>query len=254
MTDLSKILNFSRTFSAPYHPAGNGLVERTIQTVKSSLGALLVNRSKASWSNYLTQIEMALRCTNSSTTGFSPFEVLFVKPMRVPLVSEYYLATESGNTPDVAQRQKALKKIQDVVRSNIKKKAEEMKNERKEACEPVKLKPGDLVMVKKLSGQKRIFENRYAGPYRINGKVKEMTFVLADNEGNKLIRHRDHLKQTGLNMESKIAQRETSESQSSNHQVLSIHNSHNQNSPSLDVRTSSRPRRNRKPVIRFGFN
>lgn len=44
-------LNILQTYSSPYHPKGNGLVERTIQTSKTMLRTLLFNHKKMNGQN-----------------------------------------------------------------------------------------------------------------------------------------------------------------------------------------------------------
>ena len=77
MKELCCKFGITQTFSALFHPNGNGLVERLIQTVKTLLRSELHNTSKTQW----PKIEFAIRCTENSTTRFTPFEILFGLPM-----------------------------------------------------------------------------------------------------------------------------------------------------------------------------
>ena len=58
--------------SAPYHPATNGLAERTVQTLKSALK----NAGEGSLETKLSRILFNYRLTPHSTTGVSPAELL----------------------------------------------------------------------------------------------------------------------------------------------------------------------------------
>ena len=77
--------------SAPYHPASNGLAERTVQTFKESL----CRNTEGSMDTRISRFLLQYRCTPHSTTGISPAELLFGRRPRtlldliVPDVSEY---------------------------------------------------------------------------------------------------------------------------------------------------------------------
>ena len=62
--------------SAPYHPQTNGLIERTIGTIKRS-AERLAGGDMANWREYYGQAVMAYRMTPHSDTGFSPFRLLY---------------------------------------------------------------------------------------------------------------------------------------------------------------------------------
>ena len=63
----------SRT--TPYHPMGDGLVERMNRSLLSLLCAFV--EKEYSWEDHLQLLLFAYRTTKHSTTGLSPFEVLF---------------------------------------------------------------------------------------------------------------------------------------------------------------------------------
>ena len=73
MKELCCNFGITQTFSAHFHPNGNGLVERLIQTIKSSLWSELHKTSKTQWPKILPNIEFAIRSTENCTTGFTSF-------------------------------------------------------------------------------------------------------------------------------------------------------------------------------------
>ena len=73
MKELCCKFGITQTFSAPFHPNGNGLVERLIQTIKTSLWSELHKNSKTQWAKILPNFEFAIRRTENCTTGFSSF-------------------------------------------------------------------------------------------------------------------------------------------------------------------------------------
>ena len=67
--------------STPYHPATNGLAERAVQTFKQGLKKL----TEGSLETRLARFLFSYRTTPQSTTGQSPAELLFGRPLRTQL-------------------------------------------------------------------------------------------------------------------------------------------------------------------------
>ena len=59
--------------STPYHPQGNGVVERLHRTLNAVVGKIAT--SKGNWANAVPMALFFLRCTPSASTGLSPFLV-----------------------------------------------------------------------------------------------------------------------------------------------------------------------------------
>ena len=72
------------TFSitCPLHPQSDGLVEKTFRKIKLLLCAVLQD-SDFSWIDAIPYIEIGLRCSNNSSSNFSPFEVVFGRKMNL---------------------------------------------------------------------------------------------------------------------------------------------------------------------------
>ena len=64
--------------SAPYHPATNGLAERTVQTVKQALRSMKGSRKPVE--EKLAKFLIAYRNTPHSTTGESPAQLMLGRP------------------------------------------------------------------------------------------------------------------------------------------------------------------------------
>lgn len=77
-------LGCSPRFSSCYHPQGNGLVERMVGTVKSSLAKMATDHPK-SWHKYVGFVMRALREVPNETTGVAPWLLAFGQLPRGPL-------------------------------------------------------------------------------------------------------------------------------------------------------------------------
>ena len=84
MAELHKLLEIKPIFTTPFHPSGNGRVERLHGTLKSALLKLCSEKPKE-WHRYLTPTLFALRKIHNDLTGFSPFQLLYGRSVRTPL-------------------------------------------------------------------------------------------------------------------------------------------------------------------------
>ena len=98
---------FSHTTSSPRYPQGNGLVERTVQTVKA-----LLKKSLFAKEDYHLAL-LAYRSTPHETTSISPAQLLMGRRLRTTLPSSSaYLQPELVKRPTVYAEDKRGKENQ----------------------------------------------------------------------------------------------------------------------------------------------
>ncbi|XP_063970109.1 uncharacterized protein LOC135157653 [Lytechinus pictus] len=85
MKDIGKLLSIKQMMTTPYHPACNGLVERFNGTLKKILRRTCSDRP-SDWDRYLAPILFAYREAPHASMGFSPFELLYGRTVRGPLM------------------------------------------------------------------------------------------------------------------------------------------------------------------------
>ena len=82
--ELYRLLNIKALRTSPYHPQTDGLVERFNGTLKGMLRKTAQEDGK-DWDKLLPYLLFAYREVPQSSTGFSPFELLYGWDVRGPL-------------------------------------------------------------------------------------------------------------------------------------------------------------------------
>ena len=84
MREVCRLLSMKQLMTTPYHPQCNGLVERFNATLKGMLKRLANERPK-DWDRYINAALFAYREAPQESLGFSPFELLYARPVRGPM-------------------------------------------------------------------------------------------------------------------------------------------------------------------------
>ncbi|XP_042147410.1 uncharacterized protein LOC121836549 [Ixodes scapularis] len=84
MKEVGRLLSMRQLFTTPYHPMGNGLVEKFNGTLKTMLKRMCQEKP-ADWDRYLAPLLFDYREVPQASLGFSPFELLYGRNVRGPL-------------------------------------------------------------------------------------------------------------------------------------------------------------------------
>nr|VZI32640.1 unnamed protein product [Spirometra erinaceieuropaei] len=83
--DVCRTLDVNKTRTTPYHPEGNGLVERTNRTLHNLLLAFCKDNHEHDWDTQLPFCLMAYRSSIHSSTGFTPHYLWTGRDLRLPV-------------------------------------------------------------------------------------------------------------------------------------------------------------------------
>ena len=81
---LNALCGISSSNTTPYHPMGDGQVERMNRTIINMLKTLNDNQ-KSNWKKHVSKMSFAYNSTVNKATGFSPFYLMFGRLSRLPI-------------------------------------------------------------------------------------------------------------------------------------------------------------------------
>jgi len=125
LSELCKAFGVEKSHTTPYHPMGDGLVERINRSLLNLLRTLMEKRSN--WEDHLQLLLFAYRTTQHSTTKMSPYEVLFGQ--NPPLLQLPCSPTLTFPDPGdySSQLQQKLAEMYEMVKANLIESAEVQK-------------------------------------------------------------------------------------------------------------------------------
>ena len=84
VADLCDLMGMRKIWTSPYHPQTNSQCERFNSTLINMLGTL-PKEKKSEWKNHIGKLVHAYNCTWNSTTGFSPYFLMFGRQPHLPV-------------------------------------------------------------------------------------------------------------------------------------------------------------------------
>lgn len=174
---LCEMLGVEHIRTSPYHPQTNGMLERFHHTLKQMFRKC--SKSKREWDNILHLLLFAYRCTPHSTTGFTPFELLFGRDARGPLNVLLEAWTQPNHTSQtvvdyVLQQRETLESMAEVARRTEEEHKRKTKTWYDQKTRNWIFNEGDEVLVLHPCRQDKLSCN-WDGPYPIHKRLTDVT-------------------------------------------------------------------------------
>lgn len=190
---------------APYHPQTNGLVERSIQTIKSALSRMTGTRPKT-WDKMIAWVLFAYRNSVQKSTGFSPHFLLFGRDALMPeqlaqltggvqidenaSLQQYLdklltVAFDMRDTLEQAQHHVALSQEKQRLDFAVRKRSQTAR-----ITQVQSLVPGALLLAKRPNSQVTGLAQSWRGPYSLICFVtaEKKSAILKEQKTGKIVR------------------------------------------------------------------
>ena len=179
LTKLYQWLNIKRIRTSVYHPQTDGLVERFNQTLKRMLKKLITTDGR-DWDQLIPYVLFAIREVPQSSTGFSPFELLFGRRPRglLDLARETWESQPSPHRSvleHVEQLQARAQKVWPMVREHMEKAQRAQSRTYNRGATLRSFEVGEKVMVLVPTSECK-FLAKWKGPYEVVEKVGAVNY------------------------------------------------------------------------------
>jgi O-acetyl-ADP-ribose deacetylase (regulator of RNase III)/transposase InsO family protein len=169
--ELCRLLEITKTRTTPYHPSGNGQVERYNQVILQMIRCFIEDNIKT-WDDELPLLTMALHATVHRQTGFTPNRIMLGREVLLPL--DLMLGTYDipRVTPPewVQELGKRITKVHHLARESLQSAQARQKKDYDVNLRWCSFQPGDLVY--KVNDATKVGVSRklcppWAGPYLV---------------------------------------------------------------------------------------
>ena len=161
--DLCKAFGVNKSHTTPYHPMGNGLVERMNRSLLTLLRTY-VDREE-DWDTHLQTLLFIYRTTKHATTGLSPYEVLFGYTPSPLQISDLHSSVIPNPAEYSATLRRKLYNLRELVDANTVHSAERHQSSHGGGSASPQLKPNQQVLLSNPTRGK--LGPRWTGPWTV---------------------------------------------------------------------------------------
>lgn len=181
MKEVSRLMSIRHFTTTPYHPACNGLVEKFNGTMKQMLKKMCEERPQ-DWDRYLDALLFAYREAPQDSTGFAPFELLYGRAVRGPLMIVRELWTNESAEPETKTTYQFVMDLKDkledtcqLVQEQLKRSHDRYRQQYNRKARSRSFKVGDEVLLLLPTDHNKLLMH-WKGPFRVVGRVGKLDY------------------------------------------------------------------------------
>ncbi|KAK3083233.1 hypothetical protein FSP39_017411 [Pinctada imbricata] len=197
---LCSLLGIEKTRTTPMRPQSDGMIERGNRTITSMLSAY-VSIGQKDWDVWLPVLMMAYRSAVHSSTGVTPYKMMFGRETTLPIdlaLGRPSKSPEQGEKVKdleyVGNLEEKLSEIHEFARKRLKVTSEAMRRKYDCKLSYVSYNEGDLVWVHtptRTKGLSPKLQRPWTGPHSILRKINNVLFLVncGSRKKSKVIHH-----------------------------------------------------------------
>ena len=188
MKEICKLLHIKKTKTTPYHPQCDGMVERFNRTLLDML-ATTTREHALDWEHQIRKVCMAYNTSVHSSTGFTPFYLMFGRQAKLPIDMMYGSPAAVTKELPISDYAILLKKSLEDAYSVAREKLGVSHTRRKEQNDKrLHGKPADLVWLHSTvipPGHSRKLHHPWTGPFKVIERVSDSDYRIKGLRGRK---------------------------------------------------------------------
>lgn len=194
---VCKLLRITRIHTTAYHPESNGALERSHRTLIEYLRHF-VTGDQAYWDKWLPYAIFVFNTTPHSSTGYTPFELMYGRKVSIPGVLQQESPKVSYDYESYVNKLRArMQEAHNVARDSIVQHKQTNKEHYDKRQNPKEFKIGDKVLLYDESvrrGRSRKLDSQWRGPFEVV-KVDNPNVIIKVKRNKETKVHANRLKQ-----------------------------------------------------------
>lgn len=201
--EMCKLMGVVKTRTSPYHPQSDGQVERFNRTLLAMLSQWTEN--EAEWDEHLESVMLAYRSAKHSSTGFTPYFLMFGREVRLPIELEWGVPDvqmgigQRREGEYVRRLREGLEKAHNLTRQRLGSAHLRQKEQYDRRCHGAPFEEGERVWLHVPAtkrGKCRKFHRPWVGPFQVIKRLSDVTYRVRnpDNPRRRLVVHFNRLK------------------------------------------------------------
>ncbi|PIK45095.1 hypothetical protein BSL78_18048 [Apostichopus japonicus] len=202
VAELCKLYGIQKSRTSPYHPAGNGVCERLNRSLINMVRSL-PEEKKNKWPSLLPELMYIYNNTPHSSTGHTPFYLMFGREGRLPIDLTFGLndnQTETSSSDWVINHWRRLHDAHQLAEREMNKASQVQKHNFDKKAKAKQLCRGERVLLQRrdFKGRHKVKDHWYPTPFivveQIDPDIPVYKVRPESGSGDEKIVHRNRLK------------------------------------------------------------